>query len=121
MVDQVSAPKSFTTVMYTTKDGEHVSATKNNGRVTLVGDKNGTRQMELEEFKNELINNCAEIKLENSPAKDTVELSKTAPAAPKDEPKQTPAAQKEEPKQAATEPAKPETPAEPGKKLDVAA
>lgn len=118
MVDQVSAPQSFTTVKYTTKDGEHISATKNNGIVTLVGDKNGTRQMELEDFKKELLNNCAEIKLENSPEKDTVEIAGKTPAAAadkKEEPKQTPAA----PVQAA-EPAKAET-AKAGKKLDVAA
>ncbi len=118
MVDQVSAPQSFTTVKYTTKDGEHISATKNNGIVTLVGDKNGTRQMELEDFKKELLNNCAEIKLENSPEKDTVEIAGKAPVAD--------ASRKEEAKQAPTAPAQPAEPTKPqtaeaGKKLDVAA
>lgn len=120
MVDQVSAPQHFTTVMYTTKDGEHISATKNNGIVTLVGDKNGTRRMELEEFKNELINNCAEIKLEKTPEKDIVEIAGKTPAAENakkaEEPKQAPAAATP-----ATEPAKQEPAAETGKKLDVAA
>ena len=108
MVDQVSAVKPFTTVVYTTKDGEHVSATKENGVVTLVGDKNGTRQMSLDDFKQELINNCAEIKLEKTPEKDTVEISKKPTDAPQ---KTTVATAKpaEEPK------------AEVGKKLDVAA
>lgn len=82
MADPVSAPKQFTTVMYTTKDGEQVCATKNNGVVTLVGNKNGTRQMPLEEFKNELLTNCSNIQLEKTPAKDTVEISKAeTPAA----------------------------------------
>jgi hypothetical protein len=107
MVDSVSSLKHFTTVQYTTKDGEHISATKNNGIVTLVGDKNGTRQMPLDDFmKNELVNNVKP--LERTPEKDTVEISKAADKAPKAAPAETPAvAAKAEP--------------EVGKKLDVAA
>lgn len=69
----------FTTVVYQTKDGENVTATKKDGVVTLVGDKKGTRQMELDKFVNEeLTKNVKNIKLENSPEKDTVEISKPA-------------------------------------------
>lgn len=76
MVESVPALKPFTTVNYTTKDGEHISATKNNGIVTLVGDKNGTRQMPLEDFMKEFAENIPT--LERTPEKDTVELSNTA-------------------------------------------
>ena len=31
MVDAVTKPQPFTTIKYTTKDGENISATKNNG------------------------------------------------------------------------------------------
>lgn len=81
-VSQVSAtPKSFTTIKYTTKDGENISATKNNGIVTLVGDKNGVRQMPVKDFMEELKTNLANVQLEKAPEKDTVELSKSkAPA-----------------------------------------
>ncbi len=76
---QQTPPQSFTTIKYTTKDGEHISATKNNGIVTLVGDKNGTRQMPLDDFvKKELATNLANVQLEKEPQKDTVEISKTA-------------------------------------------
>lgn len=94
----------FTTIKYTTKDGENVTATKNDGVVTLVGDKNGVRQMPVEDFfKNEL------PRLEKSPEKDTVELSTSAPA---DKTDKAPAAEvKPE-----AEPVKTE-----GQKLDVAA
>jgi len=78
MADLISAPQHFTTVNYVTKEGEKVSATKNNGVVTLVGDKKGTRQMSIDEFKQELIQNSAKIELEKTPAKDTVEISSTA-------------------------------------------
>lgn len=110
MVESLQSVKpGFTTIKYTTKDGENISATKNNGIVTLVGDKNGIRQMPLEDFKKELIENLADVKLENTPAKDTVELSN---ATPKNEPKQAaPTAA-----QNGTATAKPEE----NKKLDVA-
>lgn len=87
MVDSVSAQqplKPFTTVMYTTKDGEHVTATKKDGVVTLNGDKNGVRQMPVDDFlKKELPENVANLNLEKTPEKDTVELSaKPAEEAP---------------------------------------
>ena len=79
MVDAVSTMKplpKFTTVKYTTKDGENVTVTKQGDTVTLSGDKNGIRQMPLEDFlKKELPENVANIKLENSPEADTVEIA----------------------------------------------
>lgn len=106
MVESVSALKPFTTVNYTTKDGEHISATKNNGIVTLVGDKNGTRQMPIDEFMKEFVENLPV--LEKTPEKDTVELSnsegKTVTQVP-----------------VATAETKAPTEQEVGKKLDVAA
>jgi len=108
MVDAVAKPQPFTTIKYTTKDGETISATKNDGIVTLVGDKNGTRQMPLEEFKKELLATLPTNALEKTPQKDTVEIAKTAEKAPA---------------QIAPEPPKAEakTSDEPAKKLDVAA
>lgn len=91
MTDAVGKPQPFTTIKYTAKDGEHITATKNNGIVTLVGDKNGTRQMPLEDFKKELLSNLPANALEKSPQKDTVEISKPAeksPAALPAEPKE---------------------------------
>ncbi len=89
MVDSVSAfkpltvDKPFTTVNYVTKDGEHISATKNNGIVTLVGDKNGTRQMPVDEFMKEFVKTLPVIN--DAPKMDTVEISSkptvNAPAA----------------------------------------
>lgn len=133
MVDSINAAApqqlpQFTTVKYTTKDGENISATKKDGVVTLNGDKNGVRQMPVDEFmKNELPNNVKNIKLEKTPEKDTVEISKPAGEAPKADKKedvkaleQAPVAKEAAPAdaKAAEEPAKqPEV----GKKLDVAA
>ena len=81
MVDAVQqAPiKPFTTIKYKTQDGENVTATKNNGIVTLSGDKKGVRQMPIDEFmKNELPKIAP---LEKTPAKDTVEISTKKPEA----------------------------------------
>ncbi len=78
MTDAISAKQPlqpFTTIKYTTKDGEHVTATKKDGIVTLNGDKNGVRQMPLEDFKKELLTNLPQ--LEKTPSQDTVELSNT--------------------------------------------
>ena len=75
MVDAVT-PAQFSTINYI-KDGEKISATKQGSTVTLVGDKNGTRQMPLDDFvKNELAN-AKDIKLEKSPEQDTVQLGAT--------------------------------------------
>lgn len=78
MAETISAQQPlqpFTTIKYTTKDGEHITATKKDGIVTLNGDKNGVRQMPLEDFKKELLTNLPP--LEKTPNKDTVELTKT--------------------------------------------
>lgn len=91
MPDAVGKPQPFTTIKYTTKDGEQITATKNNGIVTLVGDKNGTRQMPLEDFKKELLSNLPADALEKSPQKDIVEISK----APEKSPEALPAEPKE--------------------------
>lgn len=82
MVETITTQQpKFTTLIYETKDGEKVSATKKDGIVTLVGDKNGVRQMELEKFmKEELPNNVKNLQLEKTPEKDTVEISKPAAA-----------------------------------------
>lgn len=85
MTDSVSAVKpmpQFTTIKYTTKDGENITATKKDGVVTLSGDKNGVRQVPLEDFiKKELAENIASVKLENTPESDTVQIaSKTVDA-----------------------------------------
>lgn len=104
MVDAVQqAPiKPFTTIKYKTQDGENVTATKNNGIVTLSGDKKGVRQMPIDEFmKNELPKIAP---LEKTPAKDTVEISTKKPEA------EVKADAKDESKEPAV-----------GKKLDVAA
>lgn len=120
MVEAVAGKNlpTFTTVKYTTKDGENITATKKDGMVTLVGDKNGVRQMPIDDFvKKELVENIENIKLENSPEKDTVELStKTETATPTDD--KTNVAQNPEVK---TEVAPNTNQPEVGKKLDVAA
>ncbi len=110
MVEEIKALPTFTTIKYVTKEGENATATKNNGIVTINGDKNGVRQMPLDDFiKNELPNVKS---LENSPAADTVEIS--AKPAEKEE---APKAQEAVNAQATEEEEKPEA----GKKLDVAA
>ena len=62
--------KPFTAFTYKTTDGETITATKNNGIVTLNGDKKGIRQMPLEDFKKEFL--ATVPKLERTPQKDTV-------------------------------------------------
>lgn len=124
MADPVSVQPKFTTIIYETKDGEKVSATKKDGIVTLVGDKNGTRQMDLDKFiKEELVNNVKNINLEKTPEKDSVEISKTAE--PKiAEAKETPAATVSEaaPKAGQTAPAESENEEAPAEnKLDIVA
>ena len=75
MVDAV-APAQFSTINYI-KDGEKISATKQGSIVTLVGDKNGTRQMPLDDFVKNELPNAKDIKLEKSPEQDTVQLGTT--------------------------------------------
>lgn len=123
MAEIAAIQPKFTTIAYQTKDGENVTATKKDGVVTLVGDKNGTRKMELDKFvKEELVNNVKNIKLENAPEKDTVEISKPAvapEAAKADAPKTTEAKPAEETKPT-TEAKQPEAPVVTGEKKDEA-
>lgn len=77
----------FTTVKYVTKDGEHCSATKENGIVTVVGDKTGVRQMPLDDFMKEFVQTLPKINLEKSPAQDTVAFSSNPSAKPAEEKK----------------------------------
>ena len=72
MADAI-APAQFSTINYI-KDGEKISATKQGTTVTLVGDKNGTRQMPLQDFVQNELPNAKDIKLEKSPEQDTVEI-----------------------------------------------
>ncbi len=71
--------KPFTTIRYVTKDGENCIATKNNGVVTIQGDKNGIRQMPLDDFmQKELLQNVKPLgaqTLERTPQEDTVSFS----------------------------------------------
>lgn len=65
----------FQIIKYTTSDGENCSATKNNGIVTIQGDKNGVRQMPLNEFMEIFIKDQSKKTLERTPEKDTVSFS----------------------------------------------
>ena len=68
--------KPFTAVKYTTTSGENCTATKNNGVVTIQGDKNGVRQMPYDEFMKDFIQDQAKkAQLERTPQKDTVSFS----------------------------------------------
>ncbi len=55
--------QKFTSFRYKTIDGENIVVTKNNGVVTLVGDKNGVRQMPLDTFMKELERTLPKVKL----------------------------------------------------------
>lgn len=72
MVDQL---KPFSEVHYTTRDGENIRAIKNNGIVTIVGDKSGVRQMSVEQFKKELVANLDNVQLERTPTEDVVSFN----------------------------------------------
>ena len=60
----------FKAVTFTAPNGEKITATKNNGVVTLVSDKGSIRQIPLEDFMKELP--TMNLKLERTPASDTV-------------------------------------------------
>lgn len=122
MSNAVSGVAPFTTIQYE-KNGEKLTATKNNGLVTITNEKGATKQMPLREF---LTTELSQIgPLEKSPEKDTVEISakteedKKAEAKPAE---QAPAATAEVKKaEAAATPAAEEKAAEIGKKLNIAA
>lgn len=94
---QVKPLAPFTTINYVTKDGEHCTATKNNGVVTVVSDKNGVKQLPLDKFMKEFIEVLPKKGLENSPSMDTVSFSgneqaaetKTVESKPESEPIQS--------------------------------
>ena len=66
---------SFNAIKYTTSYGENCIATKNNGVVTIQGDKNGVRQMSEKEFMECFVKDQAKATLERSPKQDTVSFS----------------------------------------------
>lgn len=68
---------SFTTIKYVTSDGEKCSATKNNGIVTIQGDKNGIRQVPYDKFMQDFLADQEKVNLERSPSRDTVSFSGT--------------------------------------------
>ncbi|MBR6098936.1 hypothetical protein IKP85_04245 [bacterium] len=73
---------TFTTIQFITKDGEKCTATKNNGIVTVQGDKNGIRQVPVEQFMKELVETLPKnVDLARTPAKDTVQFSGNETAA----------------------------------------
>lgn len=94
---QVKPLAPFSTINYVTKDGEHCTATKNNGVVTVVSDKNGVKQLPLDKFMKEFIESLPKKGLENSPSMDTVSFSgneqaaetKTVESKPESEPIQS--------------------------------
>ena len=67
--------KHFQAIKYTTSSGENCVATKNNGIVTIEGDKNGVRQMKQDEFMKQFVEDQSKKTLERTPAKDTVSFS----------------------------------------------
>ena len=74
-VQAVQQP-TFTTIQFVTKDGEKCTATKNNGIVTVSGDKNGVRQLPYDQFMKELVETLPKnVDLTRTPAKDTVQFS----------------------------------------------
>ncbi len=76
MVDSIQGNlPQFTTIKYVTKDGENCQATKNNGVVTVVGDKNGVRQLPQDEFMKEFVQTLPKVNLEKTPKADTVAFS----------------------------------------------
>ena len=65
--------QNFNAFTYKTVDGETITATKKDGVVTLVSDKNSIRQMPLDDFKKEFL--ATVPKLERTPNTDTVSFS----------------------------------------------
>ena len=75
-VQTIQQKPTFTTIQFVTKDGEKCTATKNNGIVTVQGDKNGVRQVPVEQFMKELVATLPKnVDLTRTPAKDTVQFS----------------------------------------------
>ncbi len=62
--------QKFPSFSYKLPNGENVVATMRHGVVTLVGDKNGVRQMDLRSFLNKIT-----TIMERSPETDTINIS----------------------------------------------
>lgn len=70
--------EQFTAINYVTSYGEHCTATKNNGIVTIQGDKHGVRQMPINEFMECFTKDQAKVQLERTPVTDEVQFSSVA-------------------------------------------
>lgn len=68
----VGEVKPFDAIKYTTSYGENCIATKKDGIVTIQGDKNGVREMPLDDFMRVFVKDQQKVNLERSPEKDTV-------------------------------------------------
>ena len=68
---------SFSTIQYQTSYGEKCVATKQDGVVTINGDKNGVRQMSLPDFMQSFIKDQSKVSLERTPQKDSVTFKGT--------------------------------------------
>lgn len=66
----MSGVQPFNAIQFTTSSGENCVATKNNGIVTIQGDKNGIRQMSYDEFMKTFIADQSKKTLERSPKAD---------------------------------------------------
>lgn len=75
MAEAVNGVPPFTTLKYVTKDGEHCTATKQNGIVRVQSDKNGVKYQPYDEFMKDFLNNLPQINLERKPNADTVSFS----------------------------------------------
>ena len=64
----------FTTIQFRTSSGENCTAQKDNGVVTIQGDKYGVRKMPVNDFMNAFVKDQTN-KLERTPDKDVVSFS----------------------------------------------
>ena len=64
MIEQI---RPFSAIKYTTSNGENCIATKKDGIVTIQGDKNGVRQMPLNEFMDVFVKDQSQKTLERIP------------------------------------------------------
>lgn len=65
----------FNAIKYTTVDGEHCVATRNKGVITVLGDKSGVRQMDLNEFLPIFIESQQKVSLNNNLNRDIYSFS----------------------------------------------
>jgi hypothetical protein len=71
----VEGLKNFNVINYQTRYGENCTATKKDGVVTIQGDKNGVRQMPLNDFMEVFLKEQPKIQLERTPQQDTVNFT----------------------------------------------